>query len=140
MTKRKAPTVNSAVENCINRLAIAQQNHRAFAAILARMRNKESISQDAKTTMYLALHEEVNQAWNDLAWFAPISRQALDLLADRTRTWFESPNAGVMHWLGYDGSYYTADREAFVAEVQAMFTGVPTPNPTKGNVGGDENN
>lgn len=129
MAKRTTPTVNSAVENCIRNLAIAQQNHRAFAAILARLRNRNNIPQDAQTAIYLALHEEVNQAWNDLAWFAPINRQAMELLAERTRTWFDSPNAGVMHWLGYDGSYYTADKEAFVAEVQAMFTGVPVSAP-----------
>ena len=119
--------VSQAVANCINRLAIAQQNMRAYETIMHRMRDRGTVSQATVTEMHKALYADIVRAWNDLSFFAPISAQALNLLSERTRTWFERDDTSVMHWLDFDftGSYHTSDKEAFLAEVRAMFTGVP---------------
>ena len=119
--------VSQAVANCINRLAIAQQNMRAYETIMHRMRDKGAVSQATVTEMHKALYADIVRAWNDLSFFAPISAQALNLLSERSRTWFERDDTSVMHWLDFDftGSYHTSDKEAFLAEVRAMFTGVP---------------
>lgn len=122
--------ISQAVSNCINRLAIAQQNMRAFETILYRMRDKEAVSQATITEMHKALYADISRAWDDLAFFAPISSEAMELLNERTRTWFDRDDAGVMHWLGFYGSYNVKDKAAFLAEVRAMFTGVaPSDDP-----------
>lgn len=118
--------ISQAVDSCINRLAIAQQNERAFAYIMHSMRDKHSITTEARAAIHNALYAEITAAWDALAWFAPIDKTAMALLAERTKTWFARDDTGVMHWLGYDGSYYPPDKEAFLAEVRAIFTGVPT--------------
>ncbi len=100
---------------------------RAYETIMHRMRDKGAVSQATVTEMHKALYADIVRAWNDLSFFAPISAQALNLLSERTRTWFERDDTSVMHWLDFDftGSYHTSDKEAFLAEVRAMFTGVP---------------
>ena len=130
--------INQAVESCINRLSIAQQNERAFAYIMHSMRDKHSIPPEARATIHNALYAEITAAWDALSWFAPIDKQAMALLAERTRTWFARDDTSVMHWLGEDGSYYTADKEAFLAEVRAMFTGVPVDDSPKLTIDNDE--
>ena len=121
--------VSQAVANCINRLAIAQQNMRAYETIMHRMRDKGAVSQATVTEMHKALYADVLRAWDDLAFFAPISSEAMIMLSERTRTWFARDDTSVMHWLNFDftGSYHVRDKETFLAEVRAMFTGVP-PN------------
>ena len=126
MSDKEKSYTSLAVDNCISRLAIAQQNIRAFEAILHRMRKKEAVSQATITEMHKALYADISRAWDDLAIFAPISVEAMALLSERTRTWFERDDASIMHWLGFYGSYNVKDKEAFLAEVRAMFTGVPT--------------
>lgn len=115
--------ISQAVNSCINRLAIAQQNERAFAYIMHSQRNNKAIPSEARTAIHNALYAEITKAWDDLSWFAPIDKRAIALLAERTKTWFARDDTSVMHFLGYDGSYYTADKEQFLAEVRAIFTG-----------------
>ena len=125
-TRSNTSKIDQAVEYCINRLAIAQQNERAFSHIMYEQRKNSAIPTEARIAIHNALYAEIIKAWDDLTWFAPISKKALDLLGERTRTWFARDDTGVMAWLGYEGSYYTADKEQFLAEVRAMFTGTPT--------------
>lgn len=119
--------VSQAVANCINRLAIAQQNMRAYETIMHRMRDRGTVSQATVTEMHKALYADIIRAWDDLAFFAPISSEAMTMLSERTRTWFERDDTSVMHWLDFTGSYHISDKEAFLAEVRSMFTGLP-PN------------
>lgn len=115
--------ISQAVNNCINRLAIAQQNERAFVYIMYDQRNNRSIPPEARAAIHNALYAEITAAWDALSWFAPINKRAIELLAKRTQTWFARDDTSVMHWLGEEGSYYTADKEQFLAEVRAIFTG-----------------
>lgn len=115
--------VNDAVERCVNRIAIAQQNLAAFRVLQSRMsRGKDSADmQRAIGVVNEQLYRDLAEAWEQLAWFAPISKAALDLLAERTRTWFERDDTQIMHWLGYEGSYHVDDKETFRREVLEMF-------------------
>lgn len=116
--------VNEAVERCVNRIAIAQQNLAALRMLQSRMsRNgKESEAvRHAVSVMHGQLYGDLAEAWEQLSWFAPINKTALEKLAERTRTWFERDDTQIMHWLGYEGSYHVDDKETFRREVLAMF-------------------
>jgi len=119
-------TINSAVENAINRISIAQQNIFAFKAINEHLQEKARNKYDkrlesAKDAYWAVLHEELVTAWDQLSYLAPISEKAMDYLAERTRTHFGYENAFIMHFQNCWGSYYTADERAFREEVLAMF-------------------
>ena len=102
---------------------------RAYETIMHRMRDRGAVSQATVVDMHKALYADIVRAWDDLAFFAPISSEAMTMLSERTRTWFERDDTSVMHWLDFSftGSYHTKDKEAFLAEVRALFTGTP-PN------------
>lgn len=114
--------IKQATENAMGRIAKCQQNYVAFGFIVqalpARVRDENSVAINA---LSLALNKETLAAWEQLAWLAPVSQAAFDLLRERTRTWFARDDAAIMGLLGYDGSYYTADKVAFLAEVRAIF-------------------
>jgi hypothetical protein len=114
--------VNRAVELAIDNLARCQQNmvayHYVVRSLPARVQQEET---EHITRVSLALHKETLAAWERLAWLAPISKTALALLAERTRSWFGRDDSEVMSFLNLTGSYYTQDREAFLAEVRALF-------------------
>lgn len=123
--------ISQGVRTQVQRIAIAQQNMRAWQTILAR--NEETaggidrgqgIRDSARHEVTAFLAGKVNEAWENLSWFAPISEEAFNLLAERTRTWFERDDTEVMSFLGEYGSYHVKDKAAFLAEVRAMFTGV----------------
>lgn len=114
--------IDKATQNAMSRIARCQQNYAAFSFIVRSLPERvHSENMDAITALSLCLHKETLAAWEQLAWLAPVSRSAFELLGERTRSWFARDDTGVMGLLGYDGSYYTADKEAFLAEVRAIF-------------------
>jgi hypothetical protein len=119
--------INDAVDAAITKIAVAQQNLAAFSVICHRIRGNnyynDGFSAETINSVHAKLYADLANAWNDLSYFAPISEHALDLLAQRTKTWFAAEETEVMSFLGQYGSYYTKDKDAFKAEVRAMFQG-----------------
>lgn len=126
--------ISKAVENCLNTIAVEQQNIVALQVISRRLfaGREDREARDAITLLHGKLYERLARAWEQLAWFAPINQKALELLAERTRTWFERDDTVIMHWLGQDGSYLAPDKEAFRREVLAMFNVSPPELPPIG--------
>jgi hypothetical protein len=121
--------IDKATQNAMSRIARCQQNYAAFSFIVRSLPERvHNENMDAITALSLCLHKETLAAWEQLAWLAPISKPAFDLLGERTRSWFARDDTGVMGLLGYDGSYYTADKVAFLAEVRAIFGVEETAN------------
>ena len=116
--------INDAVRLCVDRIAVAQQNITALHTISSRMSRSGKDDEEVRRAISILhgqLSQELAEAWNNLSWFAPISHDAMSLLAERTKTWFQRDDTQIMHWLGYEGSYYSSDRDAFRREVLAMF-------------------
>jgi hypothetical protein len=119
--------INEAVQNAIDNLAWNQQNLTAFDHIITRIRSSDNLKfrrdglpDEAVIAIYNELHRRVNEAWSNLAWFA-LDERVKELLAARTRTFFERDDSAVMGFLGNYGAYYTEDEEKFKAEVKQMF-------------------
>jgi hypothetical protein len=118
--------VKEAIDHSINRLARAQQESAAFTQITNRFYyrgNPPDNVQEAITVISDYLRKNVIDAWENLSWLAPISREAMELLRMRTKTWFERDNTSIMDFLGYSGSYYVKDREDFQREVLKILEG-----------------
>lgn len=116
--------IDKAVSRCIQQIAMAQQNVAAIMELSYRLRlgNRcDEVVDAALSALSSRAHKDLADAWAELAWFAPISKEAIELLGERTRTWFEREDTEVMRWLGESGSYYVKDKEKFRAEVLAMF-------------------
>lgn len=121
--------LDQAVQRQLDVIAVAQQNVTAFMQLNRRMTTMFRFSSKREEEAHYAavdvisgiLHCQLAEAWNGLSWFAPISKEAMQYLEQRTKTWFTEPTNGIMGFLGNDGSYYTKDEEAFRNEVLAMF-------------------
>ena len=77
------------------------------------------------------LFERLNEAWNQVAYFAGIHPDADKMLNSRTRRWFENQHACIMDFLGMGGGYYETDRAAFRAEVLSFFNMNPKAKKAK---------
>ena len=116
--------INEAVRRCIDNIAVAQQSIVALHVLSHRMTRNGQENEDVRKAIGVLqgqLHYDLTAAWEQLSWFAPISKQAIDLLADRTRTWFRREDTAIMQWLGMEGSYYIEDEDAFRREVLEVF-------------------
>lgn len=119
--------IDKAVELTIDRIAMAQQNIKAMSLINNRLsygihaRGRLSRISAAQDAYWAVLQEELADAWGALTWFAPINKQALDLLYERSRSMFTQKDVALMHFLGYEGSYYTSDKEEFERELLEAF-------------------
>jgi len=125
--------IAEAVKHAIDEIAIAQQNVAALRELDRRMTYPTYDSanvQHAQSVLWAAAHVQLVRAWERLSYFAPISEVALELLRKRTHTmfrpgtgqyWFARADTGIMSFLGFTGSYYTADEEQFRREVLAIF-------------------
>lgn len=121
--------LNQAVQCQLDKIAIAQQNTTALNLLNNRMtsvfrfssKREEESYYEAMDIIGSILYRQLAEAWNGLSWFAPISKEAMEYLEQRTKTAFANPKTGIMSFLGNNGSYYTRDEEAFRKEVLAMF-------------------
>lgn len=116
--------IDEAVNRCIQQIAMAQQNVAAIMELSYRLRlgnRRDDATDTALSALSSRAHKDLADAWAELSWFAPISKEAIDLLGERTKTWFERDDTSVMRWLGQEGSYYVKDEEKFRAEVLNMF-------------------
>lgn len=116
--------VSEAVGRCLNSIAIAQQNIAALQNILYRMDRQakdDKTVQDAVRVINGELYRQLADAYAQLGWFAPISKEAMNILAERTRTWFQRDDTAIMHWLGESGSYHEEDMIQFRREVMSLF-------------------
>lgn len=122
--------LNQGVQYQLDKIAVAQQNVVAFMLLNRRMttmfrfpsKHEEESYYEATDIISGILHRQLAEAWNGLAWFAPISKEAMKYLEERTKTAFANPKSDIMSFLGNEGSYYTKDEEAFRNEVLAMFS------------------
>jgi hypothetical protein len=147
VTKNK--WVDQAVAHCIDEIALCQQNIAAMFEVNRRItdrdrRHKPNDTEfsNASNVYWMIMHEQLTAAWDNLAMFAPISKKAMELLSERTRTWFDtdedSIKGGIMGFLGFKGSYYAKDEEEFRAEVLEMF-GIVRPKVNDAESVDDEN-
>ncbi len=118
--------INESVKHLLDRIAEIQQNIAALYRInysmsCMRQFTDEEGLKEASNMYCSVLHRQLAEAWNHLAYMAPVSKEAMQYLSDRTKTWFRKENASIMGFLGHDGAYFTRDEEQFRKEVLDMF-------------------